>query len=67
MAERDGALLQLTGPGHGAGAGSTDAADAYARAFRTLAQHVPVVTPGAGDPGPSSRPSAASAPQPGRR
>ncbi|WP_230396297.1 hypothetical protein [Streptomyces blattellae] len=46
VAERDGALIHLTAPGHVPRPAPTDfaeAAGAYARAMRTLAQHVPVV------------------------
>ncbi|MGW3653191.1 hypothetical protein [Streptomyces sp. NPDC000878] len=51
VAERDGAMLHLTGDPSGDqrgddGSESTAAALAYARVFRTLAQHVPVVTVG---------------------
>ncbi|MFE7837118.1 hypothetical protein ACFU53_14065 [Streptomyces sp. NPDC057474] len=45
VAERDGAMLHLTT------SEATEAATAYARAFRTLAQHVPVVTLDVGEPG----------------
>ncbi|MFC8194781.1 hypothetical protein ACFWBR_11460 [Streptomyces sp. NPDC060006] len=55
VAERDGALLRLASSGRAADAESTAAADAYERAFRTLAQHVPVVTVDAGGPGPPIR------------
>ncbi|MFD7712623.1 hypothetical protein ACFV6E_31510 [Streptomyces sp. NPDC059785] len=50
VAERDGALVHLTA---GPVPGEADAAvvNAYARALRTLAQHVPVVTVGPGEPG----------------
>ncbi|KPI22225.1 hypothetical protein OK074_1063 [Actinobacteria bacterium OK074] len=45
VAERDGALLHLTTPGQPSGpAEEFAAADAYERALRTLAQHVPVVS-----------------------
>ncbi|MFI1358873.1 hypothetical protein ACH4TV_35705 [Streptomyces sp. NPDC020898] len=45
VAERDGAMLHLTGGEHGDdGSESSAAALAYGRVFRTLAQHVPVVT-----------------------
>ncbi|GAA3898844.1 hypothetical protein GCM10023084_59140 [Streptomyces lacrimifluminis] len=52
VAEREGAMLHLTGGEHGVGHGSEPSDDgaaasaaalAYARVFRTLAQHVPVV------------------------
>ncbi|MEH0416507.1 hypothetical protein [Streptomyces sp. B21-083] len=43
VAEREGALLHLTGGEHDDGSESAAAALAYARVFRTLAQHVPVV------------------------
>ncbi|ELP70658.1 hypothetical protein ACKI1I_19785 [Streptomyces turgidiscabies] len=44
VAEREGALVHLTGGDHGDdGSESAAAALAYARVFRTLAQHVPVV------------------------
>lgn len=39
VAERDGALIHVTGE-----TDDTEAIDAYERALRTLAQHVPVVT-----------------------
>ncbi|MCC9708076.1 hypothetical protein E4N62_24150 [Streptomyces sp. MNU76] len=45
VAERDGAMLHLTTPE------VSEAATAYARVFRTLAQHVPVVTLDVGEPG----------------
>ncbi|MDX3665721.1 hypothetical protein [Streptomyces europaeiscabiei] len=45
VAERDGALLHLTT------SEVTEAATAYARVFRTLAQHVAVVTLDVGEPG----------------
>lgn len=52
VAERDGAMLHLTTTsGHARGAEVVEAATAYARAFRTLAQHVPVVTLDVGEPG----------------
>jgi hypothetical protein len=54
VAERDGAFIHLTAPGHVARPAPTDfaeAADSYARAMRTLAQHVPVVTLDTGDLG----------------
>ncbi|WP_200304123.1 hypothetical protein [Streptomyces adelaidensis] len=77
VAERDGAMLHLTATGRAAGrpghepaheqgcSQATEAAEAalaYARAFRTLAQHVPVVTVDLGETGrpiraPASRPS----------
>ncbi|MFB7244102.1 SGNH/GDSL hydrolase family protein [Streptomyces populi] len=44
VAERDGALLHLTG-----GTDDTEAVRAYERALRTLAQHVPVVTVDTGE------------------
>ena len=44
VAERDGALLHVTG-----GAADPEAVGAYERAFRTLAQHAPVVTLDTGD------------------
>ena len=45
VAEREGAMLHLTGGEHGDdGSETTAAALAYARVFRTLAQHVPVVS-----------------------
>lgn len=55
VAERDGAMLHLTT------SETTEAATAYARVFRTLAQHVPVVTLDVGEPGgpirgPAARP-----------
>ncbi|MEU9288569.1 hypothetical protein AB0D57_28765 [Streptomyces sp. NPDC048275] len=46
VAERDGALLQVTGE-----TDDTEAVRAYERALRTLAQHVPVVTLDAKDLG----------------
>ncbi|MDX6361485.1 MAG: hypothetical protein QOC85_488 [Streptomyces sp.] len=55
VAERDGALIHLTGSPaacpNGQERDGADAVSAYARAFRTLAQHVPVVTVDAGEPG----------------
>ncbi|MFD5074126.1 hypothetical protein [Streptomyces sp. NPDC058371] len=59
VAERDGALIHLTSsaparPAPCPAAQQPDGADAvsaYARAFRTLAQHVPVVTVDAGELG----------------
>ena len=55
VAERDGAMLQVTAKdlvARGApGTEATEAATAYDRAFRTLAQHVPVVTVDVGEPG----------------
>ncbi|EMF57787.1 MULTISPECIES: hypothetical protein [Streptomyces] len=56
VAERDGAMLHLTTPE------ATEAATAYTRVFRTLAQHVPVVTLDVGEPAgpiraPVARPS----------
>lgn len=45
VAERDGAMLHLTGGEHGDDDSETKAAAlAYARVFHTLAQHVPVLT-----------------------
>ena len=44
VAERDGAMLHLTTPE------ATEAATAYTRVFRTLAQHVPVITLDVGEP-----------------
>lgn len=55
VAERDGALVHLRHRGRAADAESAEAADAYGRAFRTLAQHVPVVTVDAEGPGPPIR------------
>jgi hypothetical protein len=46
VAERDGALIHVTGE-----TDDTEAVDAYERALRTLAQHVPVVTMDAKDLG----------------
>jgi hypothetical protein len=46
VAERDGALVHVTGE-----ADDSEAVDAYERALRTLAQHVPVVTVDAEDLG----------------
>jgi hypothetical protein len=46
VAERDGALIHMTGE-----TDDTEAVDAYERALRTLAQHVPVVTLDAKDLG----------------
>ncbi|QIY93673.1 hypothetical protein HEP87_05465 [Streptomyces sp. S1D4-11] len=46
VAERDGALIHVTGE-----TDDTEAVDAYERALRTLAQHVPVVTLDAKDLG----------------
>ncbi|WP_328492299.1 hypothetical protein OHS59_05710 [Streptomyces sp. NBC_00414] len=72
VAERDGALLHLTDSGRPtapaplADTESAEAADAYARAFRTLAQHVPVVTLDTGGPGPPIRAPDATACQPSR-
>ncbi|WP_149830513.1 hypothetical protein [Streptomyces tailanensis] len=63
VAERDGAMLHLTSradraayeqspePACGQGTEAMEAALAYARAFHTLAQHVPVVTVGVGEQG----------------
>lgn len=62
VAERDGAMLHLTTTsGHAHSAEVVEAATAYARVFRTLAQHVPVVTLDIGEPG---RPIRAPASQP---
>ncbi|MFI6340184.1 hypothetical protein [Streptomyces sp. NPDC050535] len=47
VAERDGALVHVTGR-----VSDTEAADAYERAFRTLAEHAPVVTLDAEEVGP---------------
>ena len=55
LAERDGALLHLTASGHQPDAEGAAAADAYHRAFHTLAQHVPVVTLDVAGPGPPIR------------
>lgn len=45
VAEREGAMVHLTGGEHGDDHSETSAATlAYARVFRTLAQHVPVLT-----------------------
>ncbi|AVH60556.1 MULTISPECIES: hypothetical protein [Streptomyces] len=46
VAERGGALIHVTGE-----ADDTEAVDAYERAVRTLAQHVPVVTFDRAEPG----------------
>lgn len=46
VAERDGALLHVTGA-----TDDTEAVEAYRRAVRTLAQHVPVVTVAAASTG----------------
>ncbi|MEI5522241.1 hypothetical protein WB401_02730 [Streptomyces brasiliscabiei] len=54
VAERDGAMLHLTTTGPTTSE-VTDAATAYARVFRTLAQHVPVVTLDVGEPGGPAR------------
>ncbi|MFF1680572.1 hypothetical protein [Streptomyces sp. NBC_00564] len=62
VAERDGALIHVTG-----GTDDTEAAGAYERAFRTLAQHAPVVTFDArdeGEVGEAARPSHGPAPPP---
>ncbi|MCX4903051.1 hypothetical protein [Streptomyces sp. NBC_00878] len=66
VAERDGALLHVTDSGRETGTESADAADAYLRAVRTLAQHVPVVTLDIAGPGPPLRASTATPPQLGR-
>lgn len=66
VAERDGAMLHLTTTDHAARPHDTEAAEAataYARAFRTLAQHVPVVTLDVGEPGRPIRAPAAQPPQ----
>ncbi|MCZ4512316.1 hypothetical protein O3Q52_29950 [Streptomyces sp. ActVer] len=52
VAERDGALFHLTDSGRRP---DTEVADAYRRVFRTLSQHVPVVTLDIGGPGPPIR------------
>ncbi|WP_105973122.1 hypothetical protein [Streptomyces geranii] len=66
VAERDGAMLHLTGAGPAAdGSEATAAALAYARVFRTLAQHVPVVT--VDITGPATDLPAESPPEPGHR
>jgi hypothetical protein len=65
VAERDGALLHLTDSVREPDAESAEAADAFDRAFRTLAQHVTVVTLDVGGPGPPIR-APAPAPQLGR-
>ncbi|MFM9588054.1 hypothetical protein ACKI1J_00950 [Streptomyces scabiei] len=57
VAERDGAMLHLTT------AEDTESATAYARVFRTLAQHVPVVTLDTGEPGGPIRAPAARSSQ----
>ncbi|BCL25841.1 hypothetical protein ACFFS2_13795 [Streptomyces aurantiacus] len=78
VAERQGALLHLTDSGrkadsereadtgHEADTESAEAAAAYDRAFRTLAQHVPVVVLDARNPGPPIRAPDAPAFQLGR-
>jgi hypothetical protein len=58
VAERDGALVHVTG-----GTDDVEAVRAYERVLRTLAQHVPVVTLDTGDP---SHPLLAPAPARGR-
>ncbi|WP_241266534.1 hypothetical protein [Streptomyces scabichelini] len=63
VAERDGALVHLTAPHEQRAAADTEkaqAVSAYERAFRTLAQHVPVVTVDAGGLSPPSRAPAPS-------
>ncbi|MFD5634566.1 hypothetical protein ACFWJM_10545 [Streptomyces sp. NPDC127077] len=45
VAERDGALVHMAG-----GTDDTEAAHAYERVLRTLAQHVPVITLDTGEP-----------------
>ncbi|GAB2941078.1 hypothetical protein [Streptomyces heilongjiangensis] len=68
VAERDGAMLHLTATrrtpceeGHPSGderaTEAAEAATAYARAFDTLAQHVPVVTVHVGEARRSTRPT----------
>ncbi|MFD4526188.1 hypothetical protein ACFWP7_20120 [Streptomyces sp. NPDC058470] len=47
VAERDGALVHVRGTADD----DAEAVSAYERAFRTLAEHAPVVTFDAGDPG----------------
>ncbi|MBC2905266.1 hypothetical protein [Streptomyces cupreus] len=62
VAERDGALIHLTAPRHPpriAPTAFSEATDAYTRVFRSLSQHVPVVTLDAGD---LDRPSPAHGP-----
>ncbi len=72
VAERQGALLHLTDSGREADAGreadteSAEASAAYDRAFRTLAQHVPVVVLDARNPGPPIRAPDTPASQLGR-
>lgn len=61
VAERDGALIHVTGETDDA-----EAVDAYERALRTLAQHVPVVTLDAEDIGHPIRGPAHTHPQLGR-
>jgi hypothetical protein len=65
VAERDGALLHLTATGRTTRAQCPEAAEAataYARAYTTLVQHVPVVTLDLGDPGEPGRPQVAPYP-----
>jgi hypothetical protein len=50
VAERDGALVHMTGETE-----DTEAARAYERVLRTLAQHVPVVTLDTAEPAPTDR------------
>jgi hypothetical protein len=57
VAERDGVMLHLTT------SEVTEASTAYARVFRTLAQHVPVVTLDVGESGGPIRAPAARSPQ----
>ncbi|MGP4043012.1 hypothetical protein [Streptomyces sp. 2A115] len=66
VAERDGALIHLTDSQREPDAESAEVADAYQRAFRTLAQHVPVVTLDVGGPGHPIRAPAAPPSQLGR-
>ncbi|MEV0224537.1 hypothetical protein [Streptomyces sp. NPDC050704] len=78
VAERDGALIHLTDSRRAPDTGNTkhiententensEVADAYHRAFRTLAQHVPVVTLDIGGPGHPIRAPAAPSPQLGQ-
>jgi hypothetical protein len=61
VAERDGTLLHVTGP-----TDDTEAAGAYDRALRTLAQHVPVVTLDVANPDHPIRGPACAHPQLGR-
>jgi hypothetical protein len=58
VAERDGALIHVTGE-----ADDTEAVGAYERALRTLAQHVPVVTVEAAELGHPIRGPASPLPQ----